>query len=343
MSTLVAFVLVFGTIVFFHEMGHFLVAKLVGIRVYEFSLGFGPGLITKRLGETLYSIRSMPLGGFVKLAGMDDPVDEDAEVIKDTDSRSFASKPIPLRMATIAAGPLMNFVLAIVLFGLYFMLIVVPPTITMVEPGSPAESVGLRPGDSFVSVNEEPVSSTDDVVSAIQGAGSEQIVVTVQRAGEQVELRVVPDGAPGEGRIGVYIDEKPQLPLGQSIVAGFMQTIRMTQELVTVLGRMVTGQMEPEIAGPIGIYQVVGETARQGAANLLLLAAVLNINLGLLNLLPVPILDGGWLVLLGIEGVRGKPVNPEYRGIAQFIGLALLILLMVFATFKDITRLDFFS
>ncbi len=343
MSTLIAFVLVFGTIVFFHEMGHFLVAKLVGIRVYEFSLGFGPGLVTKKLGETLYSIRAMPLGGFVKLAGMDEPVDEDAEIVPDTDSRSFANKPIPVRMATIAAGPLMNFVLAILLFGLYFMLVVVPPTITMVEPGSPADSVGLRPGDAFVAVNEEQVSNTDDVVNVIQRSGSEQILLTVERAGERIQLSVVPDGAPGEGRIGVYIDEKPQLPLGQSIMAGLMQTVRMTQELVSVLGRMVTGQMEAEIAGPIGIYQAVGETARQGYANLLLLAAVLNINLGLLNLLPVPILDGGWLVLLGIEGVRGKPVNPEYRGIAQFIGLALLILLMVFATFKDITRLDFFS
>lgn len=343
MSTLLAFIVVFGTIVFIHELGHFMVAKLAGVKVFEFSLGFGPQILHKRLGETVYSLRLLPLGGFVKLAGMDEAEEAEDDISVD-DPRSFNNKPLPWRMATIAAGPLMNFVLAILLFSVFYMTVVVPPTIGLVAPDSAAEQGGVKAGDEIMAINGQAVNTTQEIVETIQQSAERPLVLTVKRGSETVDLEVTPKGVEGQGRLGVDIyDEKPQYPLGQSLIAGAQQTYRVTKELVVSLYRMITRQMPAELAGPIGIVQVVGQAANQGIVNLLLLAAVLNINLGLLNFLPVPVLDGGWLVILGIEAIRRKPLAPEHRGIAQFIGLALLILLMVFATFKDITRLNIFS
>lgn len=343
MSTLIAFIVVFGTIVFIHELGHFLVAKLAGVKVFEFSLGFGPQLIRKRIGETVYSLRLLPLGGFVKLAGMDE-AEELEDAVTDDDPRNFNRKPLAWRMATIAAGPTMNFLLAIILFTVFYMTVVVPPTIGFVAPDSAAEQGGVQSGDEIIAINGQSVDTSQEIVKKIQQSAERPLTLTVQRGNETVTLEVTPQGVEGQGRLGVDIyDEKPQYPLGQSLVAGTVQTYRVTKELVVSLYRMVTRKMPAELAGPIGIVQVVGQAANQGLVNLLLLAAVLNINLGLLNFLPVPVLDGGWLVILGIEAIRRKPLAPEHRGIAQFIGLALLILLMVFATFKDITRLNIFS
>ncbi len=342
MTTFIAFVVVFGTIVFFHELGHFAVAKLAGIKVYEFSLGFGPAAAVWKPGETQYSIRAFPLGGFVKLAGMDEEP-EGEDTIASDDPRSFSNKPLRWRMGTIAAGPAMNFLLAAILFAIYFMMVVVPPTIGMVEQNSPAHESGLMPGDEFVAMDGEPVDSIDQVIDRIDQRAGEEMVLTVRRAGEIIEVTATPAVVNGEGRLGIDIMEKPQLPFLQSVGAGIVQTGVITRELITAIQQMISGAIEPEVAGPIGIVQIVGETARMGVANLLLLAAILNVNLGLLNLLPIPILDGGWLVFLGIEGVRGRPLDPKYRGVAGMIGLALLFMLMIFATFQDIMRLDWFS
>ena len=341
MATLVAFVVIFGTIVLFHELGHFIIAKLAGIRVYEFAIGFGPALGSKTRGETKYSIRAFPLGGFVKMAGMDEPVDGGADVEED-DPRSFQSKKLPWRLGTIAAGPVMNFVFAIVLFVFYFM-VAVPPTVTYVEPHSPGESAGLLAGDRFVSVNGENVQDTEHIIRLIAASSGREMEMIVRRQGELVTITVTPEEHEGIGRVGIVIDSKPQYPFLTSLKAGITQTWALTTQLVGDIGRMITGRQKVEISGPIGIVQIVGETARHGIPQLMILAIILNINLGLLNLLPVPILDGGWIFILLVEAVRGKPLAPETRGIAQFIGLALLILLMLFATFKDISRFSLFS
>ncbi|HHT72494.1 MAG TPA: RIP metalloprotease RseP [Firmicutes bacterium] len=342
MLTLAAFVVVFGTIVLFHELGHFLVAKLAGIRVFEFAIGFGPKVAGVRWGETTYSLRLFPLGGFVKMAGMDEAEDIRDDVDQD-DPRSFANKSLPWRLSTIAAGPFMNFVLAILLFTIYFSLAVVPPTITQIEQHAPAYQAGLHPGDEFVEINGKPVKTSEDVVAIIQAHPGEELSVLVKRSGQFLTIPVTPKEADGKGVIGVAIDYKPRFPLGVSLQAGFTQTWQMAGQLITGLVHMVTGKVEPNLSGPIGIAQIVGQSARQGLASLLILAVVLNVNLGLLNLLPVPILDGGWLVILIVEALRGKPLAPESRGIAQFVGLAVLILLMLFATFQDISRLNWFS
>ncbi len=342
MLTLIAFVVIFGTIVFFHELGHFVVAKLAKIRVYEFALGFGPTLASFRKGETKYSLRAFPLGGFVKMAGMDDP-DETQQEVADDDDGSFNNKSLPWRLGTIAAGPLMNFVFAIVLFVLYFMLIAVPPTITFVEPASPGEVAGLQPGDLFVTIDGESVSTSERIVELIGLSPGQEMQMVVRRQQELVTLQVTPEDRDGLGRVGVSIDSKAQYPFLISVRAAFTQTWGLTTQLIRDIGMMITGQQKVEVSGPIGIVQIVGETARHGLPNLIILAVILNINLGLLNLLPVPILDGGWILILLLEAVRRKPLKPETRGIAQFIGLALLVALMLFATFKDLVRINLFS
>lgn len=342
MLTLVAFVVVFGTIVLFHELGHFAVAKLAGIQVYEFAIGFGPALGSFTKGETKYSLRAFPLGGFVRMAGMDEGTDAVNDV-EEGNPRSFQNKGLGWRLSTIAAGPLMNFVLAIVLFVIYFMLIAVPPTITLVELQSPGQAGGLLPGDRFVSINGEEVATTEQIIEKIKASPNQEMTVVVRRERQLVTIEVVPEERDGVGVIGVAIDSKPQYPFLVSLRAGITQTWNITSQLVGDLARMITGKQKAEISGPIGIVQIVGQTARQGLPQLLILAIILNINLGLLNLLPVPVLDGGWLVILLVEAVRGKPLAPEARGIAQFIGLALLVLLMIFATFKDLSNLNLFS
>ncbi|NMB02673.1 MAG: RIP metalloprotease RseP [Firmicutes bacterium] len=342
MLTLVSFVVIFGTIVFFHELGHFVVAKLAGIKVYEFAVGFGPVLGSRTRGDTKYSIRALPLGGFVKMAGMDEPEDG-AAAVEDDDPDSFQSKNLLWRLATIAAGPLMNFVFAIFLFVLYFMLVAVPPTITYVEPNSPAEIAGIVPGDVFVSVDGESVSDEERIIALIGERLGQEMVIVVKRQGELETIRVTPQEYEGRGRIGILISSKPQYPFLTSLKAGVTQTWAITTQLVGDIGRMITGQQKVEISGPVGIVQIVGETARHGLPQLMILAIVLNVNLGLLNLLPVPVLDGGWILILVLEALRGKPLAPETRGIAQFIGLALLIMLMLYATFKDLARFSLFS
>ena len=337
-----AFVVVFGTIVFFHELGHFSVAKLAGIQVYEFAIGFGPTLGSWVRGETRYSLRAFPLGGFVKMAGMDEPVDAMNDLPED-DSRSFQNKSLPWRLGTIAAGPIMNFILAIVLFVIYFMLVAVPPTITHVEPNSPSAVAGILPGDRPVEINGQKVTTTEQIIEQIDSSAGREMQFVVRRERSLVTLQVTPEDVDGQGRIGIYIDSKPQYPFLLSLRAGVTQTYQITTQLITDIAKMITGKQKAEISGPIGIVQIVGQTARQGIPQLMILAIILNINLGLLNLLPVPVLDGGWIVILLVEALRGKPLAPEARGIVQFIGLALLVLLMVFATFKDLARFNFFS
>lgn len=237
----------------------------------------------------------------------------------------------------------MNFVLAVLLFVVYFMLIAVPPTITYVEPNSPSAIGGMLPGDRPVEINGQKVTSTEEIIHTIEVSAGKELKFVVRRQKELVNLTIMPEERDGQGRIGIVIDSKPQYPFFVSLRAGVTQTWSITTQLVGDIARMITGKQKAEISGPIGIVQIVGETARQGIPQLLILAIILNINLGLLNLLPVPVLDGGWIVILLVEAVRGKPLKPEARGIVQFIGLALLVLLMVFATFKDLARFNLFS
>jgi len=344
------FVIVFGTIVLVHEAGHYLVARRVGIKVHEFAIGFGKALVQWKRGETVYSVRLLPLGGFVKLAGMDAAVDPEEEVPED-DERSFLRKTVAQRMATIAAGPVANFLLAFVLLFFFHWAIAVPFAVSDVLPGSPAALAGIRAGDVIMAVEGQRVSNLAELSAALQRYPNQTVTIEIERDGRRLELPVEAryDEASGRVLIGVTVMAggmagKERLPFGQAVGQAAADTVRWTSELVAWLGRIVTGQtsgaeLRDSLSGPIGIFRTVGESARLGIGYLLLLAAVLNINLGLINLLPVPVLDGGWLLFLAIEAVLGKPLKPEYQGVAQFVGLTLLLALMAFVFYLDLSRL----
>lgn len=339
MPTIIVFVLVFGAIVFFHELGHFIVAKVSGVGVYEFALGFGPRLISKQIKGTTYALRLLPLGGFVKLAGMDEAENE-LDTVEEDDPRSFNNKSLFVRMSTIAAGPVMNFILAFVVLAIYGMTIYLPPTIVYVEEAGTAYQAGVLPGDEIIAINGEPASDDlNEIISLINASGGQELRLTLQREDEIVEVPLVPEGEPGSGIIGIGLNGKPKQSFVVAIGDGLQQTWLFTKELVLGVIGMVRGKVEVDVSGPIGIYKLVGTFAEQGIGSILLLTAVLNVNLGLLNLLPVPVLDGGWIVLFLIEAIRGKPIKEEHRSVAQLVGLALLVSLMVFATWSDISKL----
>lgn len=341
---IISFVVVLGVLVFIHELGHFAVAKWSGVRVHEFALGFGPAILKRRIGETLYAVRILPLGGFVKMAGMEptetlqDDVDE-----TENDERAFHRRPISHRLAIIAAGPLMNLALAVVLHAIVISMLVV--TVGMVSPNSPAEQAGLQAGDRFVSVAGRRVVTMDQVLQGIHESAGGPVRVVVDRNGENHSLLVHPvveDGEQGVPRIGIEMMMglgAERRPVGESLVVGAQQTWANIVTLIQTLGRFVTGQEKMEVAGPIGIYQMTGAFVEGGAITMLSFVAALSISLGVFNLLPVPILDGGGIMLLIIEAFRGRPLSPETRGMAQLVGLSLLLLLLMYATFQDLSRL----
>lgn len=340
MSLVLTFILVLGPLVFVHEFGHFTVAKAVGVKVHEFALGMGPAIFKRRWGETVYSIRLLPLGGFTKLAGMDEPEDESDRVGAD-DSRNFMNKPLWQRVAVILAGPVMNFLLAAALLTWYFAFVVLPPTVQYVVPDSPAASAGLQVGDVILAVDRQPVRNVADLNRVVREKEGVPLELLIKRDGTRQILTAVPAYDPDTKvvRLGISLVQKDRLGLSQALPVGVQRTYEITRDLIAALFGMVTGRARAEISGPIGIFQVVGQSAQRGGPYLLFITAVLSVNLGLFNLLPIPVLDGGWITLFAWEALRGKPVAPQHKGIAQLIGLALLVALALFATIKDLIRL----
>lgn len=338
LQSLVAFVLVFGVIVLFHELGHYGTAKLLGIGVHEFSIGFGPG-VSRSWRGTRYSLRVIPLGGFCRLYGME-PNEDERIGLRPDDPRNFHARPVWQRMAVIAAGPAMNFLQAVIILAL-IATVTIPVQVVGLEPGSPAAQAGFQPGDAIVAIEGQTVYRTVEVNRLIAASEREPIEVTVRRDGQNLVLTVQPERQPdGALRIGVQImDGMRGVPWWQALPEGFRQTWQMTRSLVTGLLGMIAQRVPVELSGPVGIFQIVGQSAQQGWFSLLLLAAVLNVNLGLLNLLPIPVLDGGWLLFLGLEGLRGKPIPPEHQGWATVVGFAFLMALVLFATYQDILRI----
>lgn len=340
MTTLVASIVIFGLLIFFHEFGHFIVAKRVGIGVLEFAIGFGPKLISVERGGTRYSLRALPLGGFCRLVG------EDPEEVED--QASFQSKPLTHRFAVIAAGPVMNFVLAVILFFvMYFFIFGVPvmnsTQVGEVLPGGRAAETELQSQDTIRAINGVEMKNWDDIITTINARPEEELILTIERDEKLKDIRVVPKEDPQtqRGLIGIAPETRKFSLLG-SLNLGIQNTWWFTRFIVVSISQIITRQAAPEVAGPIGIVQMVGEVAQTGLSNLLTLAAVLSIHLGLLNLLPIPALDGSRLVFFLVEGIRGKPVDPHKESFIHFIGFTLLILLMIFIAFQDIARLEIF-
>lgn len=338
MLTILAAIFVFGVLVTVHEFGHFITAKMTGMRVDEFAIGFGPKIYQQKDGETLYSLRAIPLGGYNKIAGMDpdDPVEPNA----------FNSKPILARMLVILAGALMNFILPIILFSGIFMVegrlqLVNEPVLGTVVDEMAAARAGLKAGDRIVTIDGKNVETWTDVVLTLRKAGTEEVTLTAERNGVLQTYKMTPmfDKDAGRPLIGVSPKfSKESLGFFGSIKEGFIYTKNIGLSMVSGLYRIVSGNAPADVAGPIGVAQMAGQVAEKGLLPLMNFVAFLSINLGVINLLPLPALDGGHFVLLLLEALRGKPLGGKAMTNIQMVGVALILALTVFSTFKDITR-----
>ncbi len=352
MTTGFYFVVVLGVLIFVHELGHFLLAKKLGVGVLKFSLGFGPTLFGRKIGETEYVISAFPLGGYVKMIG--EATDE--EVSPEDMARSFSSKSAGKKMAIVAAGPLFNIAFAAVLFTMAFMVGV--PTMTSevgdVKEGFPAFEAGIKTGDNIASINGIRVSRWDEVSEAIQTSKKEAITLEVNRAGATIRVDIKPKVTKvktifgedtsirviGIGASKNYLIERsnPIEAVGKGLISTWNVTKLTVIGLVKLVQRIIPADT---IGGPILIAQMAGEQAKAGPLALLSFMALISINLGVLNFLPVPILDGGHLAIFTIEAIIRRPLNDRFKEITQQIGLVLLLSLMAFAFYNDITRVFF--
>lgn len=341
--TIVTALLVIAIIVMVHEIGHFVAAKWQGVEVQEFSIGFGPSLIGIKRGETRYSLRLLPLGGFVRMAGMG-AQDEDRD-----NPQGFNRKTPLQKVEVLAAGPGMNFLLAALIFVYTFTFVGIPhavesPVIGEVIQGKPAYEAGLRAQDRVVSVNGENISTWNEFVAEVRKAEPGQpISMTVVRNGQKIELTVRPefDREQKTSIIGVrQTIEFERVGIWDGLKLGFYQTFHITWLLLSGLGQLLTGAASSaDLAGPVGITRMIGDAAEGGLVYLANFTALLSINLGILNLLPIPALDGSRIVFAVIEGIRRKPVEPERENFIHFLGFVFLMVLILLVTYNDIVRL----
>jgi regulator of sigma E protease len=361
---IIPFLFVLTIIVFFHELGHFLIARWNGVRVLVFSIGFGPELFgfNDRHG-TRWKVAAIPLGGYVKFHG-----DENAASVPDRaalatmseeDRRtSFLTQPVGPRAAIVAAGPLANFLLAIVIFAGLFMFLGKQSSearVDEVQPGSAAEAAGFQRGDIVLTIDGRRIDSFADMQRIVSTSAGVTLEIVVLRNGKKVTLKATPelkelkDNFGNPHRVGVLgisralspgdIKYEPVDPL-TAIVLGFQETWFVTERTLVYIGRIFIGrEASDQVGGPIRIAQVSGQVATAGLGPLMHLAAVLSISIGLLNLFPIPLLDGGHLMYYAIEAARGKPLSERAQEVGFRIGLALVVLLMIFATYNDILRL----
>lgn len=417
MQTVIAFIIIFGALVFFHELGHFLFAKRAGIMVREFAIGMGPKIFGMTKGETIYTLRLLPIGGYVRMAGEDldsvelkpgyrvglilnndnvvekvilnqstqypnilfmeveradlerelwiEGYDEEEQLMRFNVSkqaivvengketliapydRQFDSKTVGQRAMTIFAGPFFNFILAFGIFLLLGLLQGIPsddPIIVGVANDSPAQTAGLQPEDKVKTIDGKEISTWLDLSTVIQDSPGEELAMTVEREGQEIALNVTPrtieDESGKYGQLG--IERKMEKEPLQAIQYGAEQTYNYSLLIFKLVGKLVTGQFSIDaLSGPVGIYKATETVAQHGVYNLMHWAAVLSINLGIMNLIPLPALDGGRLLFFAFEAVRGKPVDRQKEGMVHFVGIVLLMILMVVVTWNDIQRFFF--
>lgn len=321
-------------LVLVHEFGHFIVAKKSGVLVEEFSLGMGPRLLGWQWGETEYSLRLLPIGGYVKMPGEDGESD---------DPRAFCNKSVWVRMAVTFAGPLMNLVIAVLFFLVAFMYFGTPATnglIGTVAENSPAATAGLQSGDVITELNGQAVGSWTDVTAYMANV----------QVGEEVTVGYERDGAAHTVALTTMANDEGRALLGvtqgirkadfvTSLKLGFATTVSFTVMIIQSLADMVTGAAAVDVAGPVGMVSMVGEYADVGLMYLFLFAGMLSVNLGVMNLLPIPALDGARLVFLIIEALRGKPIDRDREAMVHMVGFVLLMTLMLVITYFDINKL----
>jgi regulator of sigma E protease len=362
----VPFLFVLTIVVFFHELGHFMMARWCGIRVLVFSIGFGPEIagFNDRYG-TRWKISAIPLGGYVKFFGDDNaastPDHAAVAAMSEADKKdSFIFQPVPARAAVVAAGPIANFVLAIAIFAGIFMTVgkqTTSPRVDTVLAGSSAEVAGFKPGDLVLSINGEKIESFSDMQRIVSISAGEPLAIEVDRGGVQVALKAVPqlkeikDNFGNVHRLGVLGISRSMAPGDiktekagpiRAVVMGAQETWFVVDRTLSYITGVFAGrEAADQLGGPIRIAQVSGQVATAGFAALIHLTAVLSVSIGLLNLFPIPLLDGGHLLFYVIEAIRGRALSERAQEVGFRIGLALVVMLMIFATFNDIKGIFF--
>ncbi len=352
MTGLVLAVIALGVLIVVHELGHFIAAKSLGILVEKFSIGFGPAIYSKKIGETEYALSIVPLGGYVKLFG------EDEESLKDIPdhlkNRAFTFRSLKERALVVIAGPFSNIIFA--LFLIYIVSLLgfpaLLPEVGSIVPNSPAERVGLKPGDIIIEVNRKSIKTWQDLVSIIHKNPDKDLIIKVKRDGKVLSFKIHTESK----TLRTLFGEKKRVGLigivasGRTIiyrlnpVEGFFEALKRTGEMIylTILGIIkIIERAIPlkTIGGPILIVQMAKQQAQSGIINFILFTALISVNLGIINLIPIPVLDGGHLLFFAIEGIRGRPLSVRNRELAQQIGLFILILIMILAFYNDIMRL----
>ncbi|MGE5701166.1 MAG: RIP metalloprotease RseP [Clostridia bacterium] len=413
LESVIAIVVVFGLLVLVHELGHFLLAKRAGILCREFALGMGPKIFRYKRGETEYTLRLLPIGGMVRMAGEDPEMDvlkthmmigveldptgkivrfllddaqpqshnvlkgvlvdwelehrltatldvngeqrtfsvdpkallvtEDQEIQIAPYDRQFRGKTVSQRFWAIFAGPAANFILAFVLLVAIGFIYGVPtnaPQIGPVNPGGPAAQAGLQEGDRVIKIDAKPVTSWTEIVDIVSKSPDQTLTFSIERNGK---LHQIPVHVENKEKVGKIMVHNPVIySPTEALRYGAMMTYEFTVMILKGLLSLFTGAVGlKDLSGPVGIFKMTGEFAQQGMSTLLKWAAVLSINLGLFNLLPLPALDGGRLVFLGVEGLRGKPIDPNKEGMVHFLGFAFLMLLILVVTWNDLHRIFF--
>ncbi len=355
MNTIITFIVVLGVLIFVHELGHFLFAKMFRVQVLKFSLGFGPKVIGKTIGETEYLVSAFPLGGYVKMLG-ESPDEEGIE--PELQQRSFAHKPVLQRFCIVLAGPLFNLLFSVVLFFATYSALGLPTAVDNTRVGkvnekSPAMAAGIKAGDTILQIDGRDTKIWADVLQGVKAADGKSLTLLVQRGAGQVTVRVTPKREDVKDIFGETVDKRYMIGIVKADEIAYTHVHPLeafegacTQTwmfiYLTVLGFIkIVERIVPasELGGPILIAQLAGEQMRAGWMNIISFTALLSVNLGILNLLPIPVLDGGHLAFLTIEAIRRKPLNERAQVIAQQIGIAFLGTLMVFVFYNDILRL----
>ncbi len=330
MKTLIAFIAVFWVLVFIHEFGHFIVAKWSGVTVHEFALGMGPSIFKYQGKETLYALRIFPIGGYVKMEGDEEESDS---------PNAFNAKSPWKRLAILFAGPFMNFVLAFVIISGLFIYYGLPVNKVggFVDNNSPAKIAGLEIGDKIVKIDDKKIKSWSDVTTAITMAEDDKLEIDVLRENKPINISVDAKYNEDAQRRLIGVDPKSEKSMLLAIKEAFASIFMIIQMMLGFLALLFMGKCDlSQVSGAVGIYQAVGEASNAGGLVVLDLTAMLSINLGIVNLLPFPALDGGRILFVLIEIVRGKPMPQEKEGMVHFVGFAVLMVLMVLLIFKDL-------
>lgn len=349
--SIVSVVILLGVLIFVHELGHFLAAKYSGVGVLKFSLGFGPKLVGRKWGETEYLLSLIPLGGYVKLLGES----SEDELSPEDERRSFLKQPIWKRIIIVAAGPLFNVFFAILIFTVVYMtgIPVLAPVVGGVEQGSAAYKAGIREGDSIRALDGRAISQWDELAEGISKSRGKPLSLQLERKGTRWEVTLVPQRMKGKNLFGEEVESyrigiraSSQVLVSRvgpvdAFLSGLTQTWAITKLTLVSIVKMIEGVVSPKnLGGPILIAQIAGAQVKEGVTPFLLFMALLSINLAVLNLLPIPVLDGGHLMFFIVEWIIGREINLRWREMAQQVGLVILVLLMAFAFAMDIGRLN---